>query len=182
MIGATANPEDELQAWARHLVRAGFVTGDALLSEVTGAVASELPGIDASILARAWIGGAQAELRRDAAGWPTPSDHDRLQAAFDECQQHGVVVAQAVGQERDAQAVLSGLAEPPRGLVWFDRDAVGRAIDTGVLDLTVWSPTGEPVGGDAWLTGAVLGCLDRHGLRARYTGGVQVATRWQRRP
>ncbi len=67
-------------------------------------------------------------------------------------------------------------------MIWFDQDAVWSALGSGVLDLCLADGSGTPSTEGDWLCGAVLSCLDRHGLRARWHDGVQVATRWQRRP
>ena len=96
MIGSRRTPEEELQDFARLQVRAGFLDSATLRAEVVSAVEAEMPGIDAMILARAWIAGAEAQLRRDAATWPRRTDHDRLLAVFADCEEHQVRVLAGV--------------------------------------------------------------------------------------
>ena len=75
-IGAKRSPEDELQDWARLQVRAGFLDEGRMRAEVVSAIEAEMPGLDAGVLARAWLAGAAADLRRESATWPAETDHD----------------------------------------------------------------------------------------------------------
>ena len=62
-IGAKRSPEDELQDWARLQVRAGFLDEGRMRAEVVSAIEAEMPGLDAGVLARAWLAGAAADSR-----------------------------------------------------------------------------------------------------------------------
>ncbi len=187
-IGGKRPVDEELQDYARLLVRAGFLDDAQMRAEVVSAIEAELPdfAVDAPILARAWLGGAASQLRKDAALWPAETDHDRLQATFGECAEHQVPVLQGVEDHWSAKAELDRLAgegRTPRGIAWFTAADVWHAIDQGMLEVNVWHGTTANVApGDALLE-SVLSCLGRHGLAARFDEGrIEVSAHWQRRP
>lgn len=185
-IGETRAPEDDLQDWSRLQVRAGFLDGVQLKTEVVSAINAEMPGVDADVLARAWLGGASAQLRRDAATWPAETDYDRLQAAFAECEEHQVRVLQGIEDHRAAKAELDRLAgvDPaPRGIVWFTAADVWHAVDEGMLEVNLWhGSTANAAPGDPLLA-SVVSCFSRRGLRAHVAEGrIEVSAHWQRRP
>lgn len=177
--------EDELRDYARLQVRAGLLPAAEQLTEVAGAVAAEMPGIDAQILARAWLAAARQELIAEQETWPEQTDVDRLRAAFVECQQHGVKVLAGVEDHWVARKALDAEAVEPtglRGVIWFLPTDVWHAVDNPMLELNLWHVSGANAApGDALLDG-VLSCLLRHGLTARFDEGrVEVAARWLRR-
>ncbi|MEO7130325.1 MAG: hypothetical protein ABIZ07_02995 [Dermatophilaceae bacterium] len=188
-IGGRRPVDKELQDYARLLVRAGFLDDARMRAEVTSAITAEMPQVavvDAEILARAWLGGASAQLRKDALLWSEETDHDRLQATFSECAEHRVPVLQGVEDHWSAKAELDRLADEgrvPRGIAWFTAADVWHAIDQGMLEVNVWhGTTANAATGDALLD-AVLGCFGRHGLEARFDEGrIEVSAHWQRRP
>jgi hypothetical protein len=175
-------PEEELRDYARLQVRAGLLTPEQQYDEVASAVAAEMPGIDAAILARAWLAAARKELAAEQATWPEVTDHDRLEAAFAECAAHAVPVLQGVEDHWVAQRYLEAADPAPRGIAWFTQPDVWHAVDEGMLEVNLWHGDSANVApGDPLLT-AVLGCFDRHGLRARFDEGrIEVAAHWQRR-
>ena len=185
-IGAKRSPEDELQDWARLQVRAGFLDAGRMRAEVVSAIEAEMPGLDAGVLARAWLAGAAADLRRESATWPAETDHDRLQAVFAECAEHDVPVLQGVEDHWAAKAELdrrTAEGRTPRGIAWFTAADVWHAVDEGMLEVNLWhGSTANAAPGDALLT-AVVSCFERHGLAAHFDEGrIEVAARWQRRP
>lgn len=175
--------EAELRDFARLQVRAGLLAPDEQFDEVRSAVSTAMPDTDSAILARAWLAAAAKDLDALALAWQQPTDHDRLVAAFDECSEHGVPVLQGVEDHWAATEHLRGSESPPRGVIWFTPVDVWHAIDAGMLEINLWHGTGANAApGDALLD-AVLSCLDRHGLRARFDEGrVEILNAWQRRP
>jgi hypothetical protein len=175
-------PEEELRDYARLQVRSGLLAEAEQLTEVTEAVAAEMPGIDAAILARAWIAAARQELLAEQATWPATTDVDRLRAAFVECQQHGVKVLAGAEDHWAARKLLDDEGNSLQGVIWFLPTDVWHAIDNPMLELNLWHASGANAApGDALLDG-VLGCLTRHGLSAHFDEGrIEVVARWQRR-
>ncbi len=185
-IGETRAPEDELQDWSRLQVRAGFLDDVEMRTEVVSAINAEMPGVDADVLARAWLGGASGQLRRDAATWAEETDYDRLQAAFAECEEHQVRVLQGIEDHWSAKAEFdrqAGSDPAPRGIVWFTAADVWHAVDQGMLEVNLWQgSTANAAPGDPLLD-SVMSCFSRHGLSAHFTEGrIEVSAYWQRRP
>ncbi|MDQ6641036.1 MAG: hypothetical protein M3Y66_00880 [Actinomycetota bacterium] len=185
-IGERRSPEDELQDYARLQVRAGFLDAEQTKAEVVAAIQAELPGIDADVLARAWLARATAQLRTEAAGWPPQTDYDRLQAVFAECEDHQVGVLQGIEDHWAAKAELDRLAgvdQTPRGVAWFTSSDVWHAVDEGMLEVNLWhGSTANAAPGDLLLD-AVLACFARNGLPAHFDDGrIEVSAHWQRRP
>ena len=185
-IGSQRLPEEELQDYARLQVRSGLLDEAELLADVVAATRAEMPGIDAEVLARAWLAGARSALRREAAGWPTATDHDRLRAAFAECTEHGVPVLEGVADRAAATADRvrrTTTGEEVRGIVWFTPYDVWQAIDHGTLPVVLWHGSGAVAAPTDSLHTAVTGCLARHGLSSDDDAGrIVVNARWRRRP
>jgi hypothetical protein len=179
---ARRTPEEELRDYARLQVRSGLLTEAEQIADVSEAVAAEMPGIDAAILARAWLAAARQELLAEQATWPAQTDVDRLRAAFVECRQHGVKVLAGAEDHWAARRLLDNEGATLQGVIWFLPTDVWHAIDNPMLELNLWHASGANAApGDALLDG-VLGCLKRHGLSAHFDEGrIEVAARWQRR-
>lgn len=183
--GSRRTTEDELRDFARLQVRAGLLDDAALHREVAGAITAELPGVDAGVLARAWVARARADLAAEQEGWPAETDHDRLQVAFAACAEAGVPVRQGVEDHWVVKAELDRRATAgtlPRGIAWFTPADVWHAVDEGMLEVNLWhASTANAAPGDALLD-EVLACLTRHGLSAHFDEGrIEVGCRWQRR-
>ncbi|WP_156393505.1 MULTISPECIES: DUF6891 domain-containing protein [unclassified Nocardioides] len=181
--GARRTPEEELVDFARLQVRAGLLSSPDMLAEVVQAIDAEMPGTDATILARAWLAKAGADLRSESGAWPETTDFDRLQAVFAECASHGVRVLQGVADHWAAKAELERDGASLRGILWFTPPDVWHAIDEGMLEVNLWhASTANAAPGDHLLD-AVLSCFSRHGLTARFDEGrIEVTAFWQRRP
>lgn len=181
--------EEELREHVRLQVRAGYLTGPDLLREVEDRVAAALPDLDAGVLARVWLVAEQRALAADAAGWTTPTDHDRVAAALAECADRGVLVVEAVLDDAGAAAALAAAPVVPerRGVLWIRLSDVATALHHGVLRLRLRDAQGRALGPDAPLVEAVRACAERHGLVARAgaldpDAGVELRCTWQRRP
>lgn len=175
--------ESELRELARLHVWAGLLDPEERLDAMVRAVEVQMPDTDAQVMARAWLAAAEREHLRAASGWEGPTDHDRLQSALAECLAHDVAVLQGVDDLAQVRAAVEGAARPLRGVAWFGEQAVWHAVATGELEIWLRHGTGVPaVDGDPLAT-AVLGCLARHGVRARWSDGrILTAVRWHRRP
>jgi hypothetical protein len=180
-------PERDVREFTRACVRAGLLPADALHDEVAQAIAGDLPdrAADADDLARAWVQEAHEELRRDQAGWPDPTDYERLQAAFADLEDGGVVVLQGCEDHWSAKAVLDARASegaPPRGIAWFTPPDVWHAVDEGMLEVNLWHGTTANAAPGDDLLHEVVGTLERHGLDAHFDEGrIEVAAHWHRR-
>ena len=175
--------ERDLRDHALLLVRAGLLDPHEQQEAMVEAVALQLPDTDATILARAWLAAATKQLRAAGESWDQVTDHDQLQAALAECAANGVQVHQGVAPEALRERVESARTTHPRGVLWFAPEAVYQALEAGVLNASLRQLDGGVPAAQDPLVGAVLSCLERHGLRARWhEQQLQVATWWRRRP
>jgi hypothetical protein len=172
---------EDTRGWVRDVVRSGLWPADRVHAEVRGVVAEDHPDLPPDETARSWIESALAEWRTDAGGWDEPTDHDRLQAAFDDLAAGGFSVLQGCPDHWAAKELLDGTH--PRGVLWFTPSDVRHAIDEAMLEVNLWHPdTANAAPGDALLD-EVLTVFARHGLDAHFDEGrIEVAARWQRRP
>lgn len=178
-------PRERVRDFARVQVRAGLLDPDALHAEVLAAVAAELPAQDADATARSLVDGARAQLRDEQRHWVAPTDHERLQAAFDVLERQRVLVLQAVEDHWAADAVLrsgSARGDAAAGAVWFTAPDVWHAVDHGMLELNVWhGDTANVAPGDALLD-LVVQTLAGVGLEGHFDEGrVEVAAFWRKR-
>lgn len=182
MAGNPDRVETDLRDFARLQVRAGLLDAAQMQAEVRDAVAAELPSTDADLIARAWLAAARKDLLVEQAAWPATTDHDRLQAAFAECEAHGVRVLQGVDDHWAAQAALDAEPGRLRGVAFFSPSDVWHAVDHGMLEVNLWhASSANAAPGDDLLV-AVLACFARHGLAAHFDEGrIEVAAHWQRR-
>jgi hypothetical protein len=178
------SPQERVRDFARVQVRAGLLDPAAQQAEVETAVAAELPGEDPASTARALLAEEQAVLAAEQTAWSRPTDHDRLQAAFDTLTKRGLVVLQAVDDHWVAAGELRRLAAagtPPEGVVWFTAPDVWHAVDHGMLELNVWhADTANVAPGDRLLD-VVVEALADHGLAGHFDEGrVEVAASWHK--
>jgi hypothetical protein len=177
--------EQHVREFVRSCVRAGLLDDHALHEEVVLAVSTELPDVPKpESLARQWVAEFRDELHSDADSWPEVTDYHRLQGAFADLEDAGIVVLQGCEDHWSAKAVLDERSsEPPRGIAWFTPPDVWHAIDEGMLELNVWhGDTANVAPGDDLLD-HVVAVLARHGLAAHFDEGrVEVSAHWQRPP
>jgi hypothetical protein len=175
-----------LRDFTRLQVRAGLLDDEAMRAEISAAIRAELPREpDPEATARQWIDGCRDELTTEQQSWPSPTDHERLVACFEQLAENGVVVLQAVDDHWSATAELSRrdrIGARPRGVVWFTQPDVWHAIDHGMLELNIWHGDTANVAPGDLLLDLVLQRLAAQGLDARFDEGrVEVAAFWQRR-
>jgi hypothetical protein len=181
----SVDPIQQLYDYARVQRRAGLLDDAALLADVTQIAAEDVDAESAPRLAREAMAAADTAYESDAADWPAVTDYDRLQAAFDELADRGVVVLQAVEDHWTAERLLAGrrdLGEPVRGVAWFTAPDVWHAVDHGMLELNVWHGSSANVAPGDELLDDVIGVLASHDLAGRFDEGrIEISTYWQRR-
>lgn len=180
------DPLDQLRDYTRLQVRAGLVSDQAVRHEVAAAVREELPDrSDAEALATRWVDDARAELRTEQQGWPHPTDHERLEAVFEQMERAGIVVLRAVEDHWAATAELTrrdDAGERPTGIAWFTAPDVWHAVDHGMLEVNLWHPDTANVAPGDELLDQVLGMFADQGLPAKFDEGrIEVTAYWQRR-
>lgn len=178
------SPYERVRDFARVQVRAGLLNDDALLAEVVSVVAADLPAEDPTTAAAAILGLVRAELLAEERAWRSPTDHERLLAAFSALEQERVIVLQAVEDHWVANAELrrrAAAGEATVGVVWFTAPDVWHAVDHGMLELNVWHPDTANVAPGEPLLDLVVSTLAAHGVAGHFDEGrVEVAAHWQR--
>ncbi len=190
--GSRTEAEERLRDYARVLVRSGLQTREELVADLETAVAEELgepgdpgrPG-EGTGLATRLAEEAAADLQVEQAGWPEPTDYERIQLVFAELEQVGVVVLQGVDDHWAATELLEQLDDEGltvRGVAWFTAPDVWHAIDHGMLEVNLWhGDTANVAPGDVLLDQAVA-LFEAQGLPAHFDEGrIEVSAHWQRR-
>lgn len=162
-------------------MRSGLGSAEEVRGQVVEALRADHPDLDAESVAFRWIAEAAAAWRSEAAGWPSSTDHDRLQRAFGALTERGVVVLQACADHWAAREVAT--THSPVGIAWFTPPDVWHAVEHGMLEVNLWhGSTANVAAGDALLDDA-LAAFAAYGLEAHFDEGrIEVAARWQRRP
>lgn len=180
---ARRDTAEELRSWVGDVVRSGLGSPEEVRALVVEAIVTDLRAADAERLADDWIASARAAWVEASHGWPSVTDHDRLQEAFVALERVGVVVLQGCADHWSARDRLLGHDPRPRGIAWFTAPDVWHAVGEGMLEVNLWhGTTANAAPGDALLDD-VLSAFAAAGLAAHFDEGrVEVAARWQRRP
>src|SRR6187551_979395 len=134
---------------------------------------------------------AHAHFEREKAGWPPVTDCDRLDAAFDELNELGILARHhwwccqncghaAMPDERDATQARGA---PARGYAFYHVQDTEAAVDGAGVFLAYGSF--EKATPEVQVASEVVQTLTRHGLEPRWDGSVKARIRvplsWQRR-
>ena len=176
---------DQLRAYARVLVRAGYADPATIQAEVAAAARQDHAAAEPQAVARDLVAGAVAQLRVEQQTWPPVTDYDRFAAAMDELAAHGVVVLAYVDDHWAAAAELERRderGERVAGIAWFTPPDVWHAVEHGMLEVNLWHGDSANVAAGDDLLDDVLGVLARYDLPARFDEGrIEVTLHWRRR-
>jgi hypothetical protein len=178
---------EQLRTYARCQVWSGYGSPEQVYDEVCEAVRDDVTDAgEAERLAADLVAQARAELDQAAAGWPSPTGFERLQAALDDLRAAGVVVLEAVDDHwaaHDALAEQSAHGPRPLGLAYFTHTDIWHAVVNGMLELNVWHGSTANVAEGEELLSLACDTLARHGLPAHFDEGrIEVTMEWQRKP
>ncbi|MCA9675484.1 MAG: hypothetical protein KC464_10650 [Myxococcales bacterium] len=166
-----------------HLERVSDVYGDELEGPALEAFEAELPALYAE---------AAARHRDEAAAWPAITDCDRLDAAFDELNERGILARHrwwccqncghaTMGAERDTIVADGGMA---RGYAFYHVQDTEAVADGGPLFLAFGAFDGDDAA-DKTIAQETVDVLAAHDLAVRWDGStssrIAVPLRWQRR-
>lgn len=170
-----------IRSWVDAVVRSGLGSDDDVRQQVIEAVRADHPALEAERVVPRWIAEAVAAWRTDAADWPTTTDHDRLQRAFDDLAERGVVVLQACPDHWAARDVAQ--TRSVAGIAWFTAPDVWHAVDHGMLEVNLWHGSMANAAPGDELLEDVLAAFAAAGLEAHFDEGrIEVSAYWQRRP
>ena len=186
---------DAIAEWIDLTARSGMVSYGDLIEQLHDRTEEELGGVDEPTLqkfadrARAAID-AREKLE---AGWPAVTTNDKIDAAFKELREAGIVALQGAGYTMsdgwdEANDMASQLDPPPRGAVFYH----WQDLERGVRGEGLWLAYGAYVEGEAHeqasLAIAAEACeaLRRHGVAVTFTGDIEERIfiepfTWQRR-
>jgi hypothetical protein len=183
---------DELHAAIRHDIAGGFETPEAIVDSVVELFSDQ---IDSAILrphAERMVREILEDHLREQTIWSTPTDCDRLDAAFAALEQVGIVCRQhfsccgtcgsvEIWDEMEA-ARTSGV--DVRGYAFYHVQDTESAVEGGGLYLNY----GAVADGEAaalTIAHAIVAGLEQHGLRTHWNGQwsrrIGVALDWKRR-
>lgn len=175
--------EDLAKAWPAEEVRKNALdvfSGELPDEELATEIDALLPGLD-------------AERKAERANWPDVTDCDRLDAAFAELKETGLIAEQnfwccqtCASSEVHAtikQARKSGGAVP-RGYVFYHDQDTDRAVQGGGLYLAYGSRDGKSAACQA-IASEVVDTLKHHGLEPEWNGKLDtrifLPLDWKRR-
>lgn len=184
MSSGDAGAVARLRAFARVQVRSGYLDDSTVRSEVVEAAREDLPGdTDAESMATEVVDAEIAALLAEQAGWSQTTDVDRLERAFADLSDSGLMVLPACEDHWQVTEALSRLDEAGqrvRGVLFFTHTDVWHAVEHRMLELNLWhGDTANAAPGDELLD-LVLQALSRNGLHAVFDEGrIEVSLRWQ---
>lgn len=195
--GGPTSPVDEMRQFIRTQVAGGFLDADEVEQSAMDCFEDDLAGehLDPAMLKR--IAGvetdkafaAQLDAQRQ---WPAVTDCDRLDRAFADLNQHGIVARQnfaccntcghaEIGDEI-ATAQKSGTKVI--GYTFFHLQGTEGAVAHGDLYLAYSDLAGDETGG-VKIGRTIVESLEQHGLVVEWNGSFDKAIRvkltWQRR-
>jgi hypothetical protein len=178
---------DQARSLARIQVFAGHRTHDVIVADVLAAVAEEVPDPDdARRTAEDYVDEAVRDREAAAAGWPVPTDYDRLQAALSELEGSGFIVVQSCDDHWDVETALRELraaGHEPRAAAFYTETDAWHAVAHQMLELNVWHGSSANLMTGEDLLDETVGVLARHGLPATFDEGrLELTMQWQRRP
>ncbi|HSI05270.1 MAG: hypothetical protein ACAI38_03175 [Myxococcota bacterium] len=186
---------DAMAEWIDLTARSGMVSYGDLIEQIHDRTEDELGGVDEPMMqkfadrARAAVD-AREKLE---SGWPAVTTNDKIDAAFKELNEAGIIALQGAGYTMsdgwdEANDIAATLATPPRGAVFYH----WQDLERGVKGEGLWLAYGAYVEGEgheqASLAIAAEACeaLRRHGVAVTFRGNIEERIfiepfSWQRR-
>jgi hypothetical protein len=195
-LAVPAAPPEERDEWVRDQIRrdvaSGFYDEDAILTNAADAFADDFTPEALRPLAQQALRQALAEQRAAERHWPDETDCDRLDAAFAQLEEDGVVARQnfsccgncGATEIWDEVRAVEDTGITVRGYAFYHMQDTEGAVDGGGLYLN-YGACDE--GEDAALAVAreIVAELEAHGLQTQWDGTwdkrIGVTLDWKRR-
>lgn len=186
---------DAIADWIDLTARSGMVSYGDLVEQIHDRTDDDLGGIDEPTMQKLTDRARTAvDAREKLEGtWPAQTTNDRIDAAFRELNEAGIIALQGAGYTMgdgwdEANDIAAQMTAPPRGAVFYH----WQDLERGVKGEGVWLAYGAYVEGDgheqASLGIASEACeaLRRHGVAVRWSGSIEERIflepfEWQRR-
>ncbi|HSO37984.1 MAG TPA: hypothetical protein VLT33_35900 [Labilithrix sp.] len=184
---------EDARTYVRALLREGYRAAAECTEIATESLSDELGETTAAALVPRIVDEESRALASAMLEWPSITDCDRLDAAFEDLEVRGIVARQnfsccsncgeaEIGAEIDS-AEAEGRAV--RGYTFFHMQDVERAVAGGVLRLK-YGPSPYDEAAVVGIGREIQETLIRHGLRSPWNGSadecVAVELDWKRRP
>lgn len=183
---------DELRGWLSAEVAAGFHDAD----EISEAAGDYFEGtLDADVVqagTERLLPQLLAAHAREQQAWPAVTDNDRLEAAFGELEDAGIVCRENFtccnncgsteiwAEVEDAREVHPGV----RGYIFYHMQDTERAVAGGGIYLS-YGAVSDAKDAPLAIARDVVSTLTRHGLRTEWSGDagqrIRVDLDWKRR-
>ena len=170
-------------------VRGGFLSDAEIAESVLVSFLGEAPVSVMKPVSKAFIKMARLAVLADSAQWPRVTDCDRLDLAFAELNDLGILARQnfscctSCGVDEIDRELRFKKHGSKIGYVFFTRNDACSAVH-GLLCLAFGSRDATPASMRR-VAKAVLACLLRHKLKARWSGDIDekilIRVKWQSR-
>jgi hypothetical protein len=191
--GLSREDFDDLHEFIRTHIAAGYGTDDEIVADAVELFVENGASHSAVLTAAQAIADqAAAAHAHDQAGWETPTDCDRLDAAFAELEAAGVIARQhfsccgtcGVAEIGFEMAAAGEDGRPARGFTFFHVQDTEHAVAGESLYLSYGSVSGNQ--DEAVTIGhEVVATLGRHGLQPAWNGKfahrIALPLSWRRR-
>lgn len=196
MSKLTSDDRDDLKIWARLHVRGGFEEVEdieELLLELVGEFETSLSERDLRFEVRDAVIAAVESLLEDQAKWDVLTDYDRLELAFDQLEDAGIVARQnftccGTCGAAEIQAEIEDFEFEGRtalGYVFFHQQDTERAVEGSGLYFSYGSVEDGPEEAHLAIGQQVHDTMAAVGLKPHWNGKIDqrvgVMLEWKRR-
>lgn len=189
---ASGERVDELREWLVREVAAGFSDSGEIVEAAGDVFEGQLERELVQAEAERMLPGLLAAHAREEATWPATTDNDRLEAAFAELEEGGILCrenfsccntcgsAEIWAEVDDANAVIPHV----RGWIFYHMQDTESAVEGGGIYLS-YGAVADTEDAPLAIAREVVSTLERHGLRVDWNGEVtrriMVELDWKRR-
>jgi len=178
--------------YIRNKVAAGFDRPDEIAQSAADVFSDEASPLELEAFAKTEVPRVIEEHLRAEMDWPSPTDCDRLDAAFAELEANGIVARQdfsccgncGVAEIYDEMDQAQKQSMPVRGYTFYHTQDTEAAAEGHGLYLNYGS-TEEGETPAVAVGHEIATTLRKHGLRSRWDGElkqrIDVGMQWQRR-
>ena len=196
MSKLTSDDRDDLKIWARLHVRGGFEEVEdieELLLELVGEFETSLSERDLRFEVREAVIAAVESLLEDQAKWDVLTDYDRLELAFDQLEDAGIVARQnftccGTCGAAEIQAEIEDFefeGRTARGYVFFHQQDTERAVEGSGLYFSYGSVEDGSEAAHLAIGQQVHDTMAAVGLKPHWNGKIDqrvgVMLEWKRR-
>lgn len=190
--GNDMSMEEEIRAYVRTDVRAGFYSNDEILSTVLETLVADYREAEVRAAASRILTEEREKLATEQREWPPTTDYDRLENAFAALEASGIVTRQNFtdcgtcgAAEIQAEIVTANKdGKPIRGYVFFHQQDTEAAANGNGLCLS-YGAVAEDEQAALTIAAEIVSALGANDLPTKWDGSwskrICVTLKWQRR-